>query len=357
MMKIKDAALWLYFILRLPAIWCVKLFWRPRVKASEAGKARILIIRLDRLGDLVLTLPVIESLRRYYPEARISILVRPYLAGLAHLIGSIDEVIQYDGFIKTAKRLRSEKFSIAIDMLCDYSLRPALLAYLSGAPVRVGFEGGYRELLFTEAVRSGGRPRHMIEINLDLLAALGVPAVEKMPRLTLKGIEKGPERIIAIHPGGYYPSQRWPAEKFAEVGRRVLEAFDVSIVVLGGPDDSASVNEIIARISDRRARAVSVDLEGFALMLARASLLICNNSGPLHLAAALGVPTVSTMGPTDPVLWWPKGDNQAVVRKSIKCSPCSLGNCKEHLCMDLITVDEVFGEARKLLEKVYGLKG
>ena len=81
---------------------------------------------------------------------------------------------------------------------------------------------------------------------------------------------------------------------------------------------------------------------------------MCNNSGPLHLAAALGVPTVSMMGPTDPVLWWPNGDDQIVIRKDAGCGPCSLGRCGPHKCMDLITVEEVFEKVRDLLESLYG---
>ena len=103
--------------------------------------------------------------------------------------------------------------------------------------------------------------------------------------------------------------------------------------------------------------AVFPSMKDLAYLLSTCDLLICNNSGPLHLAAALGVPTVSMMGPTDPVLWRPNGDNQIVVRKDAGCGPCSLGRCGTRRCMDLITVEEVFDKVRGLLERLYGFKG
>jgi lipopolysaccharide heptosyltransferase II len=319
--------------------------------------SRILLIRLDRLGDFILSLPAVDSLRVAYPSAKIDVMVRPYLAGLAGMAPAINNVFVYKGIFDTFRSLPDQKYDVVIDMLRDYRLKPAFIALLSKAPVRIGFKGGFRERLFTHAVNDWkGSSKSMVDIDLELLKPLGVVPHVSIPKLARTPSPRDARAVIAIHPGGYYPSQRWPAKRFADLSSKMLEAFDISLVGLGGPDDRTFVDEIMARIPHQRAKAVFAGPEELVSILARSSMLICNNSGPLHLAAALGVPTVSTMGPTDPMLWWPKGDNQVVIRKAVKCSPCSLGKCREHFCMELITVDEVFGEVRNILEKVYGFK-
>jgi heptosyltransferase-2 len=264
-------------------------------------------------------------------------MVRPYLVDLAGMIPAINDVFIYKGMIDAFRFLPNRKYDIAIDMLCDYKLEPAVTALLSKAPVRVGFKGGFREILFTHAVDDWkGSSKSMVDIDLELLRPLNIVPQVKIPKLTRVGRVDSDKIIIAIHPGGYYDSQKWGYDRFTSLAKMITEAYDARVIVV---DEKALPS-----------------LKGFVELLSGCSLLVCNNSGPLHLAAALGVPTVSIMGPTDPSLWWPKGDNQVVIRKGVKCSPCSLGKCRKHLCMDLITVDEVFGEVRKLLGKVYGVK-
>lgn len=338
---IKRIILKVYFLFRLPFIFLALLVGKISGRSSGNGSG-ILLIRLDRIGDFVLTLPVIENLRRHYPGTRISVLVRPYLADLACVIKSIDNVIVYDNFFSTIRALRREGFSVAIDMLCDYTLKPALLTFFSGAPRRIGFEGGFRELLFTDVVRPGRAARHMTEIHLDVLKPLGVSVVETMPSIILEDAQERKDVIVVIHPGGYYPSQRWPAERFAAVAGKIVGAYDVKLIIAGGPDDEELVHYITSRLEGGNVTAVCVDLKELARILARSTLLVCNNSGPLHLAAALGIPTVSMMGPTDPVLWWPQGANQIVIRKGSR--------------VDMISADEVFQKINDMLNVAHGIK-
>ena len=356
-MTVKRTMLGLYFLLRLPMILAARLLGGIFVRRPGNKVDRILLIRLDRIGDLVLTLPVIESLRRYYRDAKISVLVRPYMADLARMVGAIDEVIVYDNFMSTAGRLRREKFSVAIDMLCDYTLRPALIALFSGAGTRIGFDEGFRGLLFTDTIKDPlRRPRHMVDINLDVLGPLGVPIADTTPHIALPADGLKRDNIVVMHPGGHYESQRWPAERFAALAENIAKAYDVDVVVVGAPGDKALTEEVMSRLDRDNVRAVSTDLKELVQIVAGAALLISNNSGPLHLAAALGIPTVSTMGPTDPVLWWPRGQNQHVIRKALRCSPCGVGACQKHSCMDLITVDEMFKEAKNILDGIDGVR-
>lgn len=349
-MWIKRLILHAYILARLPFLGLLALTG-PLLAKKAAGIMRVLVVRLDRLGDFVATLPVIDSIKARYPDAEVSVLVRPYLAGLAKEVRSIDRVVAYEGLGATARILRQSGFALAIDPLDDYRIWPAVMAFLSGAPRRAGFSGGFRELLFTDVVRSRGTRRPMAEINLDVVRALGIPVAGSQPRVALRGIG-GPSKAatVALHPGGHYRSQRWPADRFAELGRMIADAYDVEILVIGGPDDRSAVDTILARVGSARSRALLPDMKTLAEELARSALLICNNSGPLHLAAALGVATVSTMGPTDPARWRPRSDTAIVLRKDLACSPCGRGVCAGHACMDAISVQEMFEAVKKILD-------
>lgn len=355
-MWINRLALKIYFFIRLPFIWILSLILKMP-KSPIAGKPKaILLIRLDRLGDLVLSIPVIDNLRLSFPDADITILVRKYLHGLAGIIQNIDEVIVYEGLINTARALRQHDFDIAIDMLFDYKLKSAFLAFFSGASKRVGFQGGFREIFFTDSIKSEVKGRSMVDINLDIIKSLGIPVKVRTPRIDLGNVSETGKDTVVIHPGGYYPSQRWDADRFAEIAKRIKDDYEVDVIILGGPGEECLVEGMMRKLKDVKIEVAFSDMQDLALRLSRSSLLICNNSGPLHLAAALGVPTVSTMGPTDPNLWWPQGENNTVIRKDLPCSPCGKGRCKKHKCMESITVEEVFDKVKGVLDGAGAVK-
>jgi ADP-heptose:LPS heptosyltransferase len=352
---LKKLILNLYFLFRLPLIVALKLLCPARRKTGGA-LSKILILRLDRLGDLVLSLPFIEGLRAAHPSAKIDILVRPYLAALAGMIEGIDGVILYHGMADAFRNLPGRGYDVAVDMLVGYSLEPAAAALATRSGVRIGFRGGFREVLFTSSVDAGASSgKGMVELGLELLKPLGAGITTTVPRL-FKGKRELAEGVgIVIHPGGHYASQRWAPENFAKAARSLAERYGARVTVVGGPGDRGSVAAIMGSMGPLAARAEFPDLKGLAGILRSASIVICNNSGPLHLAAALGVPTVSVMGPTDPVLWRPRGEHQEVVRGLVKCSPCQRGECADHRCLKMITPDEVVARAAKILKEVYGI--
>lgn len=355
-MKVKKCILEAYFLLRLPYIWFLRLLFRVEENKPEEIK-KILIIRTDRMGDFILTLPVIDNLRLRYPQAEISIIVRPYLKKLAELIKAIDNVIVYSKKIPVFSYIRRKKYDLAMDMLYDYKLDSAFLAFVSGAPIRVGFSGGYREILFNYFVNPlVNKDKDIVDLHLELLRLLGIPVKVTVPKIEIENRCQAEDITIAIHPGGYYESQRWQPEKFILLAKKILDNYRVKILVIGSDNDRNSINRIIAGIDNKSAQALFTDMKELAYSLSKCRLLICNHSGPLHLASALGVPTVSSMGPTDPVLWSLKGDNNVVIRKNLECSPCSRGKCGDHKCMDLITVEEMFEAVKGLMEKKYGIK-
>lgn len=349
-MSIKPILLKAYFLMRLPFIMAITALFRARKEKVITKPRNILIIRLDRLGDFVLTLPALENLKSHYPNAKITMLLRPYLQGLARRIDYIDEVVIYNGFFRTLREIRKRNFDIVIDMLYDYKLRPALLAFLSAAPKRIGFSGGFREIFFTNAVFPDTSRRSMTEIDLDIIRAIGASITVKIPHIAWEKTVGKDRNIVIIHPGAYYSSQRWSAEKFADIAQMIERDYDVDIFITGGPGEKNLVEKIAKKINGNNIKVAFPDLENLTTLIVASELLICNNSGPLHLAAALGTPTISTMGPTDPDLWWPQGNNNIVIRKDIECSPCSHGLCLGHKCLESITVDEVFDKVKSILD-------
>jgi ADP-heptose:LPS heptosyltransferase len=313
--------------------------------------SRILLVRMDRLGDFVFSLPVIDNLKLAYPHAQLDILVRPYLKDFAVLAKNIDRVVVYDNFLSVISATRKAKYDIAIDMLYDYTLKTAVLTFFSGAPIRAGFNRGFRGVLFTHTVAyQKENKKSMVELNLELLKALDIPLEITQPRIEPPDVKNARQNIVVMHPGGTFPSQRWGVDKFVALGRRVLTAFNAKLIVIGSSGEEGLVTEIVSGMHNLNAEVMFPNTHELVSLLSRGRIFIGNNSGLLHLAAALGVATVSTMGPTDPILWWPQGENHIVIRKGLPCSPCGKARCRKHECMKLITVSEVMQAVEKTVE-------
>lgn len=339
--KTKRFLVDLYFLLRLPAIVLIRaLFCFVRKPGAPIGK--ILVIRLDRIGDFVTSLPVIDSLKAAYPHARLEVLVRPHMTGLARLCKSIDGVIEYRGFACACAQIRKARYDLAIDLLYDYKLLPALLALVSAAPLRAGFAWGYRELFLNRVVRQKDlQGRNMIAVHLEILRALGVQAQVTVPRIAIEKKKPGGQIVLGIHPGGHFPSQSWHKDRFAAVAQWAVERHHARVYVFAGPVEKELVSHIVKAANKKDVQAMFPDTEGLVRLIAQCDMLLCNNSGPLHVATALDVPTVSTMGPTDPLLWMPQSPEAIVISKHLPCSPCGRAVCAGHECMDSITVEEV----------------
>jgi ADP-heptose:LPS heptosyltransferase len=203
------------------------------------------------------------------------------------------------------------------------------------------------------------------EINASLVEAAGGRSRSLQPTYTvpdrddreaesrLRHAGAWPGRVrIAVHPGGTYPTQRWPLERFAEAARALASRRDGQVVVLCGPGEQAQATLLGELLGDVAVVATPGSVGDLAAALGRCDLLLANNSGPLHLAAAIGLPTVSTMGPTDPVRFWPWGRSQSVLRRDdLPCSPCTRGRCRSHECLRKIAAEEMVRAAESLLER------
>ncbi|MHB9155607.1 MAG: glycosyltransferase family 9 protein [Endomicrobiales bacterium] len=333
---------------------------------------RILVMRLDRIGDLVLSTPVFKVLRKHFPRAKISALVREQTADILTDNPYLDEVLIYPGFLKALFLFR-KRFDLVLDLLMDYDLKPALLTALLKPAFSVGFDVESRGRLFTAPVPLSAEKKHFVEHLFDLTAPLGITVADedRAPEIVIKdsraagfspwlaenGISAG-DLLISFHPGGFYPSQRWPWKSFAELAKRLLSRYPPARILLLG---TAAENDIINGIylgqdagsRPRVLKMVNTRLLQAIHLIRISKLFIGNNSGLLHIAAALRIPAISSMGPTVPWLWRPYGDEKRniVFRKGLECSPCSKGVCKSHECLNRITVDEVFEKAKGFLDQ------
>lgn len=315
--------------------------------------SRTLVVSPNWVGDLVMALPVFEVLAGSGRE--LAVLAKPGLHPLLDLVEGVSQTVAKgasDG--ETVARLRELDCDEAV--ILPNSFRSARLARRAGIPVRWGYRGNLRSPWLTRAVRRGPAARHQVEMYRELLAAMGLSLPEP-PVLRLEpgsearrtgdgaleraGVPAGDQPLIGLFPGAEFgPSKRWPVGHFIELSRSLRrEAPNTRQVLLAGPDDVW----VAVRIHEQTGKILPVvgadlDLAGLAGLIARLDLLITNDSGPMHLAAALGVPCVALFGPTDPTLTAPWGDGHAVLYSDRWCSPCFKRRCPllHHRCMTRI---------------------
>ena len=342
----------------------------------ETIPKRILVTRTDRLGDVVLSTPVIRVLRKLYPGSYIAMMVRPQNKGVVANNPHLDEVIVYDkyGFnrsllstVKFALDLKAKKFDTAIAL--HPTNRTHLMLFIAGIPVRIGYDRkmGY---LLTKRIRHEKQKgeKHEADLNLELLekAGFSVEDADNRPYIITSGNDKRMidsvwkdrqlgDNVIALHVGASCPSKRWPAERFAELADRLADKHRMDIVLVGGDE-----TEQFSREVTRNAKNKVTDITGtlivseLAEMLSRCKLFISNDSGPVHVAVAVGTPVVSIFGRKSPGLsprrWGPLGDRDVVLHKDVGCDICLAHNCnKDFACLKAITVDEAFEAASSLL--------
>jgi heptosyltransferase-2 len=335
---------------------------------------RVLIRGTNWIGDVVMTFPAIAAARETLPHAKITVLVKPWVADLVRMHPAVDEVMIYErpgrhegigGLWELARELRLRRFDAAI--LLQNAIEAAIIAWLAGIPIRAGYSTDARGLLLTHPVRRTEdiKTVHQSLYYLEMLKALGfkfsdrtlriVPteqdreAAEK--RLNENGIA-GRRPIIGMAPGAAYgPAKRWFPERFATVADRLSGKYSCPVLLFGSAGDRTSTEAVQAA-----AQTAFIDIAGRTnlneaiALIARCDLFVTNDSGLMHVAGALGVPTVAIFGSTNPVTTSPMGERTVLVRRPVDCSPCLKQECPtDFKCMDLVTVDEVFDESIRLL--------
>jgi len=342
------------------------------VTTLSAGTERILVIKLRYLGDVLLSTPVLTALRTAFPKARVSMLVNPGTEAMIATNPCLDEVLIAERArspirqLRFAAALRGRRFDLVVD-LTDGD-RAAILSRLTGAPIRVGLnrEGRWRGRLYTHVVPIREQPIPMIRQHLMALEMLGIPVSDGVsPSLRTQasdeaaacaalgavGIGAG-ERFVAVHPGARWWFKSWPADRFASLIDHVQAKLGMKVVLLGSVADREIAETILDRVeTERRSLIGRLTLLELAVVLRRAALLVGNDNGPMHMAAAMGTPVIGLFGPADPRIWGPAGQGHAVFYKGIDCRPCFPGGCRrgEQNCMRLIAFDEVIPVVERML--------
>jgi len=344
-------------------------------KRLEEAKT-ILVRGTNWIGDAVMTLPAMAAIRRSFPHARISILVKPWVADIFYFCSDVDDIILYlphkgqynlANVSRISKEIKGKGFDAAI--LLQNAIEAAIIAFLGRIPIRAGYNSDARGFLLTHSVKRTRAIRrvHQVHYYLEMVRALGCTGDHKEFHFHVADQEKflgrslleasGMKReggFIGIAPGAAYgPAKRWFPERFAAVADRLIEEFSVDIGLFGSGADRETTEAI-----SRHARHPLIDLAGATTLkdaisiMATCRLFISNDSGLMHIAGALGVPTLAIFGSTNPVATSPIGESNIIIHKDIPCSPCLKEECPEDFqCMDMITVDDVYGAAQCMLSR------
>lgn len=328
---------------------------RRAVPAGLDAVKSIAVFRYDRIGDMVISTPLFQALKERFPEARLIVVASAVNQEIISANPSVDEVVVFHSYAYAAAALRRRKVELVIDPFYTYEMIQPYLAWRTGARYRLGFSCAGRELFFNlRGPRTDGHGSMYKHLG-RLVTPLGVTLEKFEPELFLTAEEISwaqeyldklriaPDALkIAVHPGAHYPSQRWRPEGFVDLVKRIVGRYNAHVFLFGDRKEEPILRYIQDRIWDERVTSFcDMSLRHVMALLNACDLLIGNNSGLLHIASAARVLTVSTMGPTDPVLWQPWGMGHIVIRHQIPCSPCTQGSCGEHWCMNAITCDEV----------------
>lgn len=355
--------------------WTLSLFKKRNARQIE----RILILKLDHAGDVLLATPAIKSIRNGFPQAHITLVVGPWSKGIVEGEKYINEVICYRAYwrdrnpgrhfnirdsLKFIRVLRRGKYDLFFDLRGD--LFAIIIAALSGIPRRVGFgwEGG--GFLLTDEVNTTIN-KHQVEILLDAARAIGIRPAAAEIVITISEDDKKyayamlkennwHESLLTIglHIGSGCPSKMWAVERYAGLMERIVEHFKAQIVLVGGADDRAVTEQAAGLLHFKPVNMVgNLTFKQTAAVMEKCALFIGNDSAPIHIAAAVGVPAIVLFSAAnDWQRWRPYGNDVDVICKDVKCKGCEKAACDNMECMNLITVDEVFDLVLKKIKIV-----
>ncbi len=327
---------------------------------------RILVVKPRAIGDVLLSTPVLPNLREEFPDARIDFLVEKFAAGVLTGNPYVDETISYDTKTQTSlsiiRRVRKNSYDLIIDLFANP--RTAIITLLSGAKYKVGFPFKWRRFAYNILVSPRSGVVHNVEFNLDALRRLELQvkstnplfyldndsrhfAAEFASRNSLKANE-----FITMNIGGGWQTKRWSAKNFGALSKMISSRLGIPVVVLYGPSEAKEA-EFIANTTGTTL-APPTSLHEMGAIMRSSLLLVTNDSGPMHIAAALGVPTLALFGPTSPHLQGPYGNISVVVRnEALDCLECNLTNCPiGKLCMTELLPETVFESLLILIAKI-----
>jgi heptosyltransferase II len=340
---------------------------------DHAKIKNILVRSTNWIGDAVMTTPALVAIRHAFPQARITVLATPLVGQLLSPHDSVDEVMVYErqgrhkgivGKFRLAAELRARHFDLAI--LLQDAFDAALITRLAGIPRRMGNRSDGRGFLLSHGFdHKTLDPRlHNVDNYLEMLKHFGMPATDKKQllcltdadregaraRLQAAGIVPG-DYLIGINPGAAYGSaKRWYPERFAAAGAELAQKWGAKLLVFGGPGEVAIANDIEGALQGNCLNlAGKLTIRELMALIQRCDFFISNDSGPMHIAAAFGVPLVAIFGSTDHRTTYPYSDNSVIVRQEVDCAPCLKRECPiDHRCMKGVSAADVVAAAEEL---------
>jgi lipopolysaccharide heptosyltransferase I len=329
---------------------------------------RFLIVRLGALGDIVHAIPVAAELRRAFPSARIDWLVSAKHREILDLVPVIDRRLVIDtSFASAIGELRRSRYDVAIDL--QGLIKSAVLARLSGAPRVVGFSWRHaREraarLFYTEAFDPGGprlydpgETRHIVDINLGLLSLLGItaparefPIDEVESDVARNARQQTGGRYALLNPGAAWPNKRWPPARLAAIATELRARHGLMSIVLWGPGEEALAAEVVAAANGAALLSPKTTIADLVALARRAALMVSGDTGPTHIAAAVGTPLVGIYGPTRPARNGPMSPLDVTVSRDTVCQCHHLRRCQlARMCLLDIEVAEVLDAVERRL--------
>lgn len=327
----------------------------PKAAPNPAGKDFVLrspvVVRSPNwLGDCIMAMPAVRNLKTLLGTQPLTIAAPAKIASVWRTCPFVDDVIALEqprSFLRSSAQLRAKKFGAAI--LLPNSLRTAAEATLALIPQIIGYPGHARAWLLTTVVKKSSflfSRQHLQYAYIDLMSAIGAPDDATFPTLrspedTATAPDAKPQ--LSLCPGAEYgPAKRWPTAYYAEIARKFLHEHNAHVVLLGAAKDQACAAEITTLCPGVENKVGQTSLDDFILELSRSRLVLCNDSGSMHLASALGVPTVALFGSTEPRRTAPLGPRTDILREHVACSPCFLRECPlDFRCMTALTPEKV----------------
>jgi len=340
---------------------------------------RILVRSTNWVGDAVMTIPALDALRARFPRAEIVLLTKAWVSELYWHHPALNRQIIYKpnsdhrgfmGFTRLVRELKAEHFDAAL--LLQNAFQAAWMAWLARIPLRIGYARDGRSLLLHDAIepplpaayghqahyylqllfRAGiiAKPEPVEEIRLRLTDAEKTWAARKIDALGLNG----PRFLVGLAPGAAFgPAKRWLPERFAGLADRLIGALNADVLIFGSAAERPLAEQIAGSMKHTPAIAAGeTSLRQLLSLTARCSLIVANDSGPMHLAAALGIPLVAVFGSTDERATGPMGTRVRIVKQDVECSPCGRRECPiDFRCMSDLSVEEVFRATLELVKR------
>jgi len=332
-------------------------FLKNEKKIKERDIKKILLIRTDRIGDLVLTTPAMRAVREKYPAAEIHLLIKEYTKDLVVENQDIDKLI-----IMGKDKLEND-YNIA------FAFHPGIkqnhITFKSGAKYRVGYDGQGGSFFLTHKVKDDRerRVRHEVESALEIVRAAGCVTDKKKLNVSVTGegerfaeeffnkYSLANHKVVIIHPGSRHQHIRWFPERYAEVADRLIEEKGVDVIALEGPGEENILKEMLNYMKNKAVVARKLELTQLISIIKKSSMFIGNSTGTMHIAAALDIPVVAIFGNKHPLdsyqEWGPWSDKSVIIHKDPGCSKCHPSDCSDFQCMKMVTVADVINAVKK----------